>query len=150
MFIAKQNDLIVQAADTREELERKIKFLAPPIVIEETEETLKLVQGRFVNAEEEQELEHERIQQLRMTPLDFLKALETYAGITYEQIKTLCDSSPEVDRELRFCQNIYRNNEMLSQLAPQFNVTEEQLDNIFDTVDKMKRQALLEQSQQDV
>lgn len=82
--------------------------------------------------------EKERIMALSMTPLDFLKAIEKYAGITYSQIKELCDSNPEVDRELRFCQNIYRNNELLIGLASQFNVSEEQLDAIFDTIDKMK------------
>lgn len=82
--------------------------------------------------------EKERIMALSMTPLDFLKAIEKYAGITYSQIKELCDSNPEVDRELRFCQNIYRNNELLIGLASQFDVSEEQLDAIFDTVDKIK------------
>ena len=44
-----------------------------------------------------------------MTPLDFIKALEKFAGITYAQVKELCDTYPEIDRELRFCQNVYRN-----------------------------------------
>lgn len=138
MFIAKQGDLIVQQASTIAELEAKLKFMTVDS-IEEIEDELESVGGKFVTQEEKKVLEKERIQKLSMTPLDFLKALEKYAGITYAQVKELCDSNSEVDRELRFCQNIYRNNEMLSQLAPQFGVTEEQLDMIFDTVDKIKQ-----------
>lgn len=138
MFIAKQGDLIVQQASTIAELEAKLKFMTVDS-IEEIEDELELVGGKFATQEEKKVLEKERIQKLSMTPLDFLKALEKYAGITYAQVKELCDSNSEVDRELRFCQNIYRNNEMLSQLAPQFGVTEEQLDMIFDTVDKIKQ-----------
>ena len=88
--------------------------------------------------------EKERIQGLSMTPLDFIKALEQLAGITYEQIKNLCDTYPEIDRELRFCQNVYRNNPMfsqeaLAQLPEAFRLTDEQIDNLFIAVDNMKK-----------
>ena len=87
--------------------------------------------------------EKERIQGLSMTPLDFIKALEQLAGITYEQIKNLCDNYPAIDRELRFCQNVYRNNPMfsqeaLAQLPEAFRLTDEQIDNLFVYVDNLK------------
>ena len=88
--------------------------------------------------------EKERIQGLSMTPLDFIKALEKFAGITYAQVKELCDTYPEIDRELRFCQNVYRNNPMFSQkalakLPEAFRLTDEQIDNLFIAVDNMKK-----------
>ena len=88
--------------------------------------------------------EKERIQGLLMTPLDFIKALEKFAGITYAQVKELCDTYPEIDRELRFCQNVYRNNPMFSQealakLPEAFRLTDEQIDNLFIAVDNIKK-----------
>lgn len=143
MFIAKQGNLIVQQAQTREELEAKLTFMIVDS-IEEIEEELELVNGKFVTQAEKAQIEHERIQGLSMTPLDFIKALEQLAGITYEQVKNLCDNHPEIDRELRFCQNVYRNNPMLSQeslaqLPEEFHLTDEQIDNLFVYVDDMKK-----------
>lgn len=143
MFIAKQGNLIVQQAPTREELESKLTFMTVDS-IEEIDEELELVNGKFVTQEEKTQIEHERIQGLSMTPLDFIKALEQLAGITYDQIKNLCDNHPEIDRELRFCQNVYRNNPMfsqeaLAQLPEEFHLTDEQIDNLFIYVDNMKK-----------
>lgn len=142
MFIAKQGNLIVQQAPTREELEAKLTFMIVDS-IEEIDGELELVNGKFVTQEEKAQIEHERIQGLSMTPLDFIKALEQFAGITYDQIKKLCDTYPEIDRELRFCQNVYRSNPMfseeaLSKLPEEFHLTQEQIDNLFVYVDKLK------------
>ena len=143
MFIAKNKDLIVLAKDTREELEQALQFLVYD-TIEETSEKLQLVNGKYITEKEAEQIEHERIQALSMTPLDFIKALEQFAGITYDQIKKLCDTYPEIDRELRFCQNVYRSNPMFSEealakLPKEFHLTQEQLDNLFVAVDNMKR-----------
>lgn len=72
----------------------------------------------------------QRIMNLRMTPLDFLKAI-IKLGISYDTIKQLMEANPEVDMEMRYCQNVYRKHPMLEQFATQFGVTSEQLDNIF-------------------
>lgn len=143
MFIAKQGNLIVHQAPTREELEAKLTFMTVDS-IEEIDGELELVNGKFVTQEEKAQIEHERIQGLSMTPLDFIKALEQFAGITYDQIKKLCDTYPEIDRELRFCQNVYRSNPMfseeaLSKLPEEFHLTQEQIDNLFVYVDKLKQ-----------
>lgn len=142
MFIAKNNNLILTQANTKEELLQKIKYVQYDTIVE-IEEALHLVNGKYVTAEEQARLEKERIQGLSMTPLDFIKALEQLAGITYTQIKKLCDDYPEIDRELRFCQNVYRNNPMLSQevlakLPKEFHLTDEQIDDIFLYVDNLK------------
>lgn len=146
MFIAKQGNLIVQAALTLEELKSKLVCVDVDS-IEEISEELELVDGKFVNASEKARIEHKRIQNLSMTPLDFIKALETYAGISYTQVKELCDTYPEIDRELRFCQNVYRNNSMFSQeslskLPEAFRLTDEQIDRLFVEVDKIKQEQL--------
>lgn len=90
------------------------------------------------------ELDKARAKNLSMTPLDFIKALEKFAGITYAQVKELCDNYPEIDRELRFCQNVYRNNPMfsqeaLAQLPEAFRLTDKQIDDLFIAVDNMKK-----------
>ena len=142
MFIAKNKDLIVLAKDTREKLEQALQFLVYD-TIEETSEKLQLANGKYVTEQEAKQIERDKINSLSMTPLDFIKALEKFAGITYAQIKELCDTYPEIDRELRFCQNVYRNNPMfsqeaLAQLPEAFRLTDEQIDNLFIAVDNLK------------
>lgn len=80
--------------------------------------------------EDKKQKRHEYAMGLSMTPLDFLKAIEPY-GITYEMIKQLMDSDPLVERELRFCQNVYRKHPMIIQFAEQFGMTSDQLDELF-------------------
>ena len=142
MFIAKHNDLIVLAKNTREELEQALQFMVYD-TIEEVSEKLQLVNGKYVTEQEAKQIERDKINNLSMTPLDFIKALEKFAGITYAQVKELCDTYPEIDRELRFCQNVYRNNPMfsqeaLAQLPEAFRLTDEQIDNLFIAVDNLK------------
>ena len=80
--------------------------------------------------QEQEEKRRARIMELKMTPLDFLKAV-IKLGISYDTIKQLMEANPEVDMEMRYCQNVYRKHPMLEQFATQFGVTSEQLDNIF-------------------
>lgn len=80
--------------------------------------------------EDKKTARHNYAMELSMTPLDFLKAIEPY-GITYEMIKQLMADNPQVERELRFCQNVYRKHPMIIQFAEQFGITSEQLDELF-------------------
>lgn len=142
MFIAKHNNLIILAKNTREELEQALQLMVYD-TIEEISEKLQLVNGKYVTEQEAKQIERDKINSLSMTPLDFIKALEKFAGITYAQVKELCDTYPEIDRELRFCQNVYRNNPMFSQealakLPEAFRLTDEQIDNLFIAVDNLK------------
>lgn len=116
-------------------------------IIEQLPENKTIYNRAVVTIEEAKILkeqdEKERIQGLSMTPLDFIKALEKFAGITYAQVKELCDTYPEIDRELRFCQNVYRNNPMfsqeaLAQLPEAFRLTDKQIDDLFIAVDNLK------------
>lgn len=69
------------------------------------------------------------IMEMKMTPLDFLKAIEQY-GITYDMVKQFMEENPLIERELRFCQFVYRKHPMLNSLEP-YGITSEILDHIF-------------------
>ena len=129
MFIAKQNDLIVLTGDSRETLE-KATLLMPNITIEKTDIEYVNIGGKYVTPEVAIEKEKERVAMLKMTPRDFLLAI-TNMGVEWTAIKALMDSNPQVAIELQFCNNVYRGNPLLDQLCGQFNVTSEQLDELF-------------------
>ena len=129
MYIAKQNDLIVLTGDSREALE-KATLLMPNITIEETDIEYVNVGGEYVTPEVAIEKEKERVAMLKMTPRDFLLAI-TNMGVEWTAIKALMDSNPQVAIELQFCNNVYRGNPLLDQLCGQFNITSEQLDELF-------------------
>lgn len=76
-----------------------------------------------------QQKEQARIMEMRMTPLDFLKAIEQY-GITYDMVKQFMEENPLIERELKFCQFVYRKHPMLNSLEP-YGITSEILDHIF-------------------
>lgn len=80
--------------------------------------------------DEQQQAEKERIAMLKMTPRDFLLAL-VELGVDYNEIKQLKSTNAQVEIELDYCNFIYRGNPLLDQLAPQFNISKEQLDNLF-------------------
>lgn len=90
----------------------------------------------YINSEEYKEKQEKaeklRILKLSMTPLDFINAIETL-GVTYSDIKELCNTYEEVDKQLRFCNRVYRGNELINQFAAKFNVTSNQLDELFKT-----------------
>lgn len=129
MYIAKQNDLIVLTGDSIEALE-KATLLMPNITIEETDIEYVNIGGEYVTPEVAIEKEKERVAMLKMTPRDFLLAI-TNMGVEWTAIKALMDSNPQVAIELQFCNNVYRGNPLLDQLCGQFNVTSEQLDELF-------------------
>lgn len=129
MYIAKQNDLIVLTGESREALE-KATLLMPNITIEETDIKYVNVGGEYVTPEVAIEKEKERVAMLKMTPRDFLLAI-TNMGVEWTAIKALMDSNPQVAIELQFCNHVYRGNPLLDQLCGQFNITSEQLDELF-------------------
>lgn len=50
--------------------------------------------------------EEDRINALTMTPLDFIKFLEDL-GITYSEIQAYLTNHQELDKQLKYCQNVY-------------------------------------------
>lgn len=130
MFIARQGELIVLTDTTRENLERRTIMMSN-ITIEETDIDYQLVSGEYVTPEVAVQKEEERVAMLKMTPRDFLLACTQKLGIEWSKLKELMDTNAQVAIELQFCNHVYRGNPLLDQLAGQFGVTSEQLDNLF-------------------
>lgn len=155
MFIAKHNDLIILAKDTREELEQALQFMVYD-TIEETDIDYKLVDGAYVTAEEQAQKEHERIQELFMTRSDFfdctIRAWRLREKELLVLIENLLATLPvdEVDKLVAInnfenAQNFYRKHTLFNMIviAPlklsettQVIITDEHLDKLFDEVAK--------------
>ena len=56
--------------------------------------------------QEEEEKEKERINNLTMTPLDFIKVLEVF-GLTLERINAFLESNLEIKIQLTYCSSVY-------------------------------------------
>ena len=56
--------------------------------------------------EEKEEQEKERVNNLTMTPLDFIKVLESL-GLSLEEINTFLDSHLEIKTQLQYCNLVY-------------------------------------------
>ena len=56
--------------------------------------------------EEKEQMEEDRINNLIMTPLDFIKFLEQL-GISYEQIQNYLKEHVELDKQLKYCSSVY-------------------------------------------
>ena len=132
MFIARQGELIVLADATKENLEKRT-IMMPNITIEETDVDYQLVGGEYVTPEVAVQKEKERVAMLKMTPRDFLLACTQKLGIEWSKLKELMDNNAQVAIELQFCNHVYKDNKLIDQLAGQFGVTSEQLDNLFKT-----------------
>ena len=105
MFIAKNNDFIVLAKDTREELEQALQFMVYTS-IEETDIDYRLYNGEYLTSNEIAEREAERVGELTMTALDFITFLRQ-CGLTLEQIRAYLSANIELDTQLTYCQNVF-------------------------------------------
>ena len=104
MFIGKQGNLIVLAANTKEELENNkfIKFDS----IKETDLELVLYNGRYLTKAEIQAEKQKRINMLTMTSLDFINLVKSL-GVTDEEIEEFLNTHIDLKHQLQFCQNVY-------------------------------------------
>lgn len=105
MFIAKNNDLIILAKDTREELEQALDLMVYTS-IEETDIEYQLYNGEYLTPEEVQQKEQERINNLTMTPLDFIGVLQSL-GLSLEQINTFLENNLNIKMQLTYCNSVY-------------------------------------------
>ena len=105
MFIAKNNDLIILAKDTREELEEALGLMVYTS-IEETDIEYQLYNGDYLTPEEVQQKEQERINNLTMTPLDFIGVLQSL-GLNLEQINAFLESNLNIKMQLTYCNSVY-------------------------------------------
>lgn len=97
MFIAKNNDLIILAKNTREELEQALKFMVYTS-IEETDIEYELYDGEYLTEEEIEVKERERLDSLALTPADVERALYKAKQMDFEDLKALIvQALPTVD-----------------------------------------------------
>ena len=85
MFIAKNNDLIILAKDTQEELEQALEFMVYTD-IEETDIEYELYGGKYLTPKEIETKEQERIQSLSMTRSDFFDGMIMAFGTDSEDL----------------------------------------------------------------
>lgn len=97
MFIAKNNDLIVMAKDTEQELMQALKFMVYDI-IEETDIEYQLYDGEYLTSEEIIVKERQRLDALTLTPADVERALYKAKQMDFEDLKALiAQTLPQVD-----------------------------------------------------
>ena len=97
MFIAKNNDLIILAKDTREELEQALQFMVYTS-IEETDIDYQLYGGEYLTHEEIEIKERQRLDGLTLTPADVERALYKAKQMDFEDLKALIHTQlPQID-----------------------------------------------------
>ena len=129
MFIAKNNDLIILAKDTREELEQALQLMVYTS-IEETDIDYQFYNGEYLTEEEKQAKERERIDNLQITKRVFMLGLQQLE-ITYNQLKTLIATNEQAQMEWDLCVELQRKNPLLDKMASQLGVSPLMLDYIF-------------------
>ena len=141
MYIAKDNDLIVLARNTREELEQALQFMAYTS-IEETEVEYELYNGSYLTKEEIKVKERERLDGLKMTRGDVFEALILARGLTKPQIRAMIEQAEldAITKALylnRFDEalDFYRGFPVFNMLGKKLDVTSKQLDDFFKTKD---------------
>jgi hypothetical protein len=155
MWIAKNNDLIILAKDTREELEQALKFMVYTN-IESTEENYILYGGEYLTQAEVDEKEAERIQSLFMTRSDFfdgtIRAFGADEDALLQAIMVVLAPMPIEEVEKKVAINNYKNALNFYRKHPLFTmlsnvpipvsenvtilITSEQWDKFFDETDK--------------
>lgn len=97
MFIAKNNDLIILAKDSREELEQALRFMVYTS-IEETDTDYQLYNGEYLTPEEIAIKKRERLDALTLTPADVERALYKAKQMDFEDLKALiAQQMPTID-----------------------------------------------------
>ena len=91
MFIAKNNDLIILAKDTREELEQALQFMVYTS-IEETDIDYQLYNGEYLTPEEIVVKERERLNELSMTRSDFFDGMIMAFRLDSKELRVIVEN----------------------------------------------------------
>lgn len=145
MFIAKNNDLIILANNSRAELERQLQFMVYTS-IEETETEYQLYNGEYLTEEEVEQKEAERIAQLHLTRGDVFRGLLMARQITRTQIRALIEAMPEETPEQQIAKeyalidfdeslDFYRGVQLIDTLGAQLGISSEAMTQFFETND---------------
>lgn len=141
MFIAKNNDLIVLAKETKEELEFALQIMNYTS-IEETDISYIFYNGKYITEEEKELIEQERIAQLNMTRGDFIEGLILALGKDENDVIALIETLPITDIEKKVYINrvknaldFYRGYPVIDVLCEYLGLTTEQMTQFFETKD---------------
>lgn len=130
MFIAKNNDLIILAKDTREELEQALQFMVYTS-IEKTNIPYELYNGEYLKPEEIAVKKRQRLNKLSLTKREVFLALYNDKGITPDQIKAqISDSAALI--EFEYANDYFRGNPLIEQIGKSLGYTTEELDYLFE------------------
>ena len=108
-YIIKDNNIVLFDTD-RIRLENTLSFMPQysGLTIQETDRPIE--DNQFADTEEylakKQQEEENRINHLTMTPLDFIKVLQSL-GLSLEQINGYLDSNIEIKTQLQYCSDVY-------------------------------------------
>lgn len=105
MFIAKNNDRIVLARGTREELEQALTCMVHTS-IEETDIAYKLYDGEYLTPEEIALKEEKKINDLTCTALDIANLIKTL-GLTDVEILQFLNANPSIQLRLTLCKDVF-------------------------------------------
>ena len=151
MFIAKKDGLIVQAKETREELEQALKLMVYDSV-EETDVDYKLYEGSYLTDEEVAQKETERIALLKLTAADVERGIYQALGMDFDDVVAKVEQiQPEgldikaLKIELK-ANNFYRGNPYIDTIGALLGLTSKQLNEFFETNDykKLKKSEVVE------
>ncbi len=145
MFIAKNNNLIVLAKDTREELENELGFMVYTS-IEETDIDYQLYNGEYLTPEQVVQKEAERIAQLHLTRGDVFRGLLMARQVTRAQIRALIEQMPDETPEQMIAKeyalidfdeslDFYRGVALIETLGLQLGISSEAMTQFFETND---------------
>lgn len=97
MWIAKDNDLIILANDSKKELQKQLEFMVYTS-IEETDIEYILYGSEYLTAEEIATKERQRLDALTLTPADVERALYKAKQMDFEDLKALiAQQIPTID-----------------------------------------------------
>ena len=91
MFIAKNEDLIILAKETREELEQALQLMVYTS-IEETDIDYQLYNGEYLTLEQIEEKERERLNALSMTRSDFFDGMIMAFGLDSKELRIIVEN----------------------------------------------------------
>jgi hypothetical protein len=136
MYIAKNNNLIILAKDTREELEQALKLMVYTS-IEETDIDYQLYNGEYLTEEEIEQKERQRLDALNLTKADFWIAL-LEKDITKEMVKEKINLIPDEKLKAKTlirldeADHFWRGDASMNIIGGMFGITPQDLDYLFE------------------
>lgn len=136
MWIAKNNDLIILAKSTRQEVEQSLTLISYTS-IEETDIDYQLYNGEYLTPEEIEVKERERINSLNLTKADFWIALldrSITKDMVKEKIELIPDATQRAKTLIRLdeADHFWRGDASMDIIGAMFGITPSDLDYLFE------------------